>query len=292
MTKSPKPRSHGMFKPQVTAQPRPLMQDQAVAGAFGVKVLTILPEMFPGALEASLIGKARAERIWSLEVLDIRKFARNKHRTVDDTPAGGGPGMVMKPDVAAAAIDHAQADAPSDRARWPVIYMSPRGRPLTQARVRELAAGDGVTLLCGRFEGVDQRVLEAREVEEVSIGDFVLTGGEIPAMALIDAVVRLRPGVLGNAASAQEESFSRGLLEHPHYTRPQVWEGRAIPEILLSGHHAKIAEWRLSQAEGLTKERRPDLWRAHTSGTEGAADGDRELSDAQTSAAKGEQTKD
>jgi tRNA (guanine37-N1)-methyltransferase len=292
MTKSPKPRSHGMFKPQVTAQPRPLMQDQAVAGAFGVKVLTILPEMFPGALEASLIGKARAERIWSLEVLDIRKFARNKHRTVDDTPAGGGPGMVMKPDVAAAAIDHAQADAPSDRARWPVIYMSPRGRPLTQARVRELAAGDGVTLLCGRFEGVDQRVLEAREVEEVSIGDFVLTGGEIPAMALIDAVVRLRPGVLGNAESTQEESFSRGLLEHPHYTRPQVWEGRAIPEILLSGHHAKIAEWRLSQAEGLTKERRPDLWRAHTSGTEGAADGDRELSDAQTSAAKGEQTKD
>ena len=280
-----------MFKPQVTAQPRPLMQDQAAAGAFRVKVLTILPEIFPGALGASLTGKALAERIWSLEVLDIRKFARNKHRTVDDTPAGGGPGLVMKPDVAAAAIDHAQADAPGDRARWPVIYLSPRGRPLTQARVRELAAGDGVTLLCGRFEGVDQRVLEAREVEEVSIGDFVLTGGEIPAMALIDAVVRLRPGVLGNAESAQEESFSRGLLEHPHYTRPQVWEGRAIPEILLSGHHAKIAEWRLSQGEGLTKERRPDLWRAHTSG-EGAADGDRELSDAQTSAAKGAQTKD
>ena len=280
-----------MFKPQVTAQPRPLMQDQAAAGAFRVKVLTILPEIFPGALGASLTGKALAERIWSLEVLDIRKFARNKHRTVDDTPAGGGPGLVMKPDVAAAAIDHAQADAPGDRARWPVIYLSPRGRPLTQARVRELAAGDGVTLLCGRFEGVDQRVLEAREVEEVSIGDFVLTGGEIPAMALIDAVVRLRPGVLGNAESAQEESFSRGLLEHPHYTRPQVWEGRAIPEILLSGHHAKIARWRLSQGEGLTKERRPDLWRAHTSG-EGAADGDRELSDAQTSAAKGAQTKD
>jgi tRNA (guanine37-N1)-methyltransferase len=257
-----------MFKPQVTAQPRPLMQDQAVAGAFGVKVLTILPEMFPGALDASLIGKALAERIWSLEVLDIRKFARNKHRTVDDTPAGGGPGMVMKPDVVAAAIDYAQADASEDRTRWPVIYLSPRGRPLTQARVRELAAGEGVTLLCGRFEGVDQRVLEAREVEEVSIGDFVLTGGEIPAMALIDAVVRLRPGVLGNAESTQEESFSRGLLEHPHYTRPQVWEGRAIPEILLSGHHAKIAEWRLSRAEGLTKERRPDLWRAHTSGTE------------------------
>ncbi len=288
---SPKPRSHGMFQPRASAQPRPLMPGQAAAGAFRIKVLTILPEMFPGALAASLTGKALTARIWSLEVLDIRKFAGNKHRTVDDTPAGGGPGLVMKPDVVAAAIDHAQADAPEDRARWPVIYLSPRGRPLTQARVRELAAGAGLTLLCGRFEGVDQRVLEAREVEEVSIGDFVLTGGEIPAMALIDAVVRLRPGVLGNAESIEEESFSRGLLEHPHYTRTQVWEGREIPEILLSGHHAKIAEWRLSQATRLTKQRRPDLWRAHTS-DEGAADGDRELSDAPTSATKGGQTKD
>ena len=289
---SPKPRSHGMFQPRASAQPRPLMPDQAAAGAFRIKVLTILPEMFPGALEASLTGKALTARIWSLEVLDIREFAGNKHRTVDDTPAGGGPGLVMKPDVVAAAIDHAQADAPGDRGRWPVICLSPRGRPLTQARVRELAAGAGLTLLCGRFEGVDQRVLEAREVEEVSIGDFVLTGGEIPAMALIDAVVRLRPGVLGNEESLVEESFSRGLLEHPHYTRPQVWEGRAIPEILLSGHHARIAEWRLSRAERLTRQRRPDLWRAHTSGTEGAADGDRELSDAPTSATKGGQTKD
>ncbi len=289
---SPKPRSHGMFQPRASAQPRPLMPDQAAAAAFRVKVLTILPEMFPGALAASLTGKALTALVWSLEVLDIRKFAGNKHRTVDDTPAGGGPGMVMKPDVVAAAIDHAQADAPEDRARWPVICLSPRGLPLTQARVRELAAGAGLTLLCGRFEGVDQRVLEAREVEEVSIGDFVLTGGEIPAMALIDAVVRLRPGVLGNAESIEEESFSRGLLEHPHYTRPQVWEGREIPEILLSGHHAKIAEWRLSQATRLTKQSRPDLWRAHTSGMEGAADGDRELSDAPTSATKGGQTKD
>ena len=288
----PKPRSHGMFRPHVTAQPRPLMQDQVAVGSFRVKVLTILPEMFPGALDASLIGKALKEHIWSLEVLDIRDFASNKHRTVDDTPAGGGPGLVMKPDVVSAAIDAAQADAPDDRARWPVIYLSPRGRPFTQGRARELAAGEGITLLCGRFEGVDQRVLEAHGVEEISIGDFVLTGGEIPAMALIDAVVRLRPGVLGNEASLDEESFSRGLLEHPHYTRPQVWEGREIPEILLSGHHAKIAEWRLSQAERLTKERRPDLWRAHTSGTERAADGDRELSDAQTSATKGGQTKD
>jgi tRNA (guanine37-N1)-methyltransferase len=267
------------------------MDGQARHGAFRVKVLTLFPELFPGPLAASLTGKALADRLWVLETLDIRDFARNKHRTVDDTPAGGGPGLVMKPDVVAAAIDHAQADAPpesqADRARWPVIYLSPRGRPLTQARAGELAAGEGLTLLCGRFEGVDQRVLEAREIEEVSIGDFVLTGGEIPAMALIDAVIRLRPGVLGNEASIAEESFSRGLLEHPHYTRPQVWEGREIPEILLSGHHAKIAEWRLSQAERLTKERRPDLWRAYK-----AADGDRELSDAQTSAAKGGQTKD
>lgn len=281
-----------MFQPRVTAQPKALMQDQARLGAFRVKVLTLFPDVFPGPLAASLTGKALADRLWALETLDIRDFARNKHRTVDDTPAGGGPGLVMKPDVVAAAIDYAQADAATDRARWPVIYLSPRGRPLTQARARELAEGEGMTLLCGRFEGVDQRVLEAREVEEVSIGDFVLTGGEIPAMALIDAVIRLRPGVLGNEASIDEESFSRGLLEHPHYTRPQVWEGREIPEILLSGHHAKIAEWRLSQAEGLTKERRPDLWRAHTSETGGAADGDRELSDAQTSAAKGGQTKD
>jgi tRNA (guanine37-N1)-methyltransferase len=287
MTDSPKPRSHGMFQPRVTAQPKPLMDDQARLGAFRVKVLTLFPDLFPGPLAASLTGKALADRLWALETLDIRDFARNKHRTVDDTPAGGGPGLVMKPDVVAAAIDDAQADAPGERARWPVIYLSPRGRPLTQARTRELAAGEGLTLLCGRFEGVDQRVLEAREVEEVSIGDFVLTGGEIPAMVLIDAVIRLRPGVLGNEASIEEESFSRGLLEHPHYTRPQVWEGREIPEILLSGHHAKIAEWRLSRAERLTKERRPDLWRAYT-----AADGDRELSDAQTSAAKGGQTKD
>ena len=276
-----------MFQPRATAQPKPLMDDQTRLGAFRVKVLTLFPDIFPGPLAASLTGKALADRLWALETLDIRGFARNKHRTVDDTPAGGGPGLVMKPDVVAAAIDYAQADAPGDRGRWPVIYLSPRGKPLTQARARELAAGEGITLLCGRFEGVDQRVLEARQVEEVSIGDFVLTGGEIPAMVLIDAVIRLRPGVLGNEASIEEESFSRGLLEHPHYTRPQVWEGREIPEILLSGHHAKIAEWRLSQAERLTKERRPDLWRAYR-----AADGDRELSDAQTSAAKGGLTKD
>jgi tRNA (guanine37-N1)-methyltransferase len=195
--------------------------------------------------------------------------------------------MVMKPDVVAAAIDRAQADASRDRGRWPVIYLSPRGRPLTQARVRELAGGEGMTLLCGRFEGVDERVLEARQVEELSIGDFVLTGGEIPAMALIDAVVRLRPGVLGNEASTEEESFTRGLLEHPHYTRPQVWEGREIPEILLSGHHARIAAWRRARAEELTRQRRPDLWRAYQ-----ATGGDTEQSDADTSAGNGGQKGD
>lgn len=288
---SEKPRSHGMLSARPTPAPKSLMQDQAPRGAFRVKVLTIFPELFPGPLAASLTGRALAERLWTLEVLDIRRFARNKHRTVDDTPAGGGPGMVMKPDVVAAAIDAAQADAPGDRGRWPVIYLSPRGRPLTQARVRELARGEGMTLLCGRFEGVDERVLEARQVEELSIGDFVLTGGEIPAMALIDAVVRLRPGTLGNEASTEEESFSRGLLEHPHYTRPQVWEGREIPEILLSGHHARIAAWRRARAEELTKERRPDLWRAYVASGK-ATGGDTELSDADTSAGKGGQKGD
>lgn len=282
MSETPKPRSHGMFSARPTPGPKPLTADQAPGGAFRVKVLTIFPELFPGPLAASLTGKALSERLWTLETLDIRRFARNKHRTVDDTPAGGGPGMVMKPDVVAAAIDAAQADAPDDRGRWPVIYLSPRGRPVDQARVRELAAGEGMTLLCGRFEGVDERVLEARGVEELSLGDFVLTGGEIPAMALIDAVVRLRPGVLGNEASTEEESFSRGLLEHPHYTRPQVWEGRAIPEVLLSGHHARIAEWRRARAEELTRERRPDLWRAYR-----AAHGDTEQSDAKTAGRAG-----
>lgn len=287
------PRSAGMIQPRVSARPRPLMGwDKAAPGAFRARVLTLFPEMFPGPLGQSLIGKALKERLWALEVLDIRRFARDKHRTVDDTPAGGGPGMVMRPDVVAAAIDFAQADAPRDRARWPVIYLSPRGRPFDQAMARRLAAGEGVTLLCGRYEGVDQRVLEAREVEEVSIGDVVLTGGEIPAMALLDAVLRLRPGVLGNEASTEEESFTRGLLEHPHYTRPQLWEGREIPEVLLSGHHARIAEWRQAQAEALTKERRPDLWRARGEAAATIPEGGAELSDAQTSAGKGGQKKD
>jgi tRNA (guanine37-N1)-methyltransferase len=254
-----------------------------LARAWRATALTIFPGLFPGPLAESLTGKALKEGVWSLDALDMRLFARDKHRSVDGPPAGGGPGMVMRPDVVGAAID-AVSDA------RPILYMSPRGRPFDQAMARALAAGPGVVLLCGRFEGVDQRVLDARPVTEVSIGDFVLTGGEIAAMAVLDATVRLLPGVLGNAASVEEESFSAGLLEAPHYTRPQSWEGRAIPEVLLSGHHGRIAEWRRSQAERLTQERRPDLWRARANAADPVAG--EELSDAHTSAGKGGQDQD
>jgi tRNA (guanine37-N1)-methyltransferase len=217
-------------------------------------ILTLFPEMFPGPLGLSLAGKALASAIWSLDAHDIRAHAADKHGTVDDTPAGGGPGMVMRADVAAAAIDAVE------RGSRPLIYLSPRGLPLTQSRVRELAAGPGAVLLCGRFEGLDQRAIEARAIEEISIGDFVLAGGEIAAMALIEASVRLIPGVLGDQASAAEESFTSGLLEYPHYTRPQAFEGRTIPDVLTSGNHSEISKFRQSQAEALTKQRRPDLW--------------------------------
>ena len=226
-------------------------------------VLTIFPEMFPGPLGASLAGKALAEGKWALAIIDIRDFATDKHRSVDDTPSGGGAGMVMRADIAAAAIDAARAGAEPST---PALYLSARGRPLTQGRVRELAQGPGAILLCGRFEGIDQRVLDARDIEEVSIGDYVLSGGELAAQVLIDACVRLLPGVAGNEGSLAEESFASGLLEYPHYTRPRDWEGRAIPEVLLSGDHKKIAEWRREQAERLTKERRPDLWQRHAKG--------------------------
>jgi tRNA (guanine37-N1)-methyltransferase len=219
-------------------------------------VLTLFPEMFPGPLDVSLIGKARANGLWSLEVRDIRDHGIGRHRTVDDTPSGGGPGMVMRADVACAAIDGAFASGID----CPLIYLSPRGRPLTQMRVRALSAGPGVVLLCGRFEGLDQRAIEARGLEEVSLGDFVLAGGEIAAMAVIEAVVRLLPGALGAAASPADESFEQGLLEYPQYTRPQGFEGRDIPAILNSGNHAEILRWRREQAEALTKLRRPDLW--------------------------------
>src|SRR5437764_8931266 len=218
-------------------------------------VLTLFPEMFPGPLGVSLAGKALSSGVWSLEARDIRDSATDRHRSVDDTPAGGGPGMVLRADVLADAID--AADIAPERPR---LLMSPRGRPLTQAKIVELAAGPGPLIVCGRFEGVDQRVIEARGLEEISAGDYVLSGGEIAAMALIDASVRLLPGVMGDAASGAEESFTDGLLEYPQYTRPQMFEGRTIPEVLASGNHKEIEAWRRDESERLTRERRPDLW--------------------------------
>jgi len=220
-------------------------------------VLTIFPPMFPGPLGTSLAGRALAAGLWSLNTVDIRDFATDKHQSVDDQPFGGGAGMVMRPDIVDAALDHVSRQAEPGT---PAIYLTPRGRVLDQARVQQLAAGPGVVLLCGRFEGVDQRVIEARGLEEVSLGDFVLSGGEPAALALLDACVRLLPGVMGTNESLVEESFETGLLEYPHYTRPQSWCGRAVPEVLLSGHHANIAAWRRAEAEKITRARRPDLW--------------------------------
>ena len=219
-------------------------------------ILTLFPDMFPGPLGESLAGRALQEDLWRLQPVDIRAFASDKHRSVDDTPAGGGAGMVMRADVLGAAIDQAR-DGQIDR---PILFLSPRGTPLNQERVRTLADGPGAILLCGRFEGIDQRVLDARDIEEVSIGDYVLSGGEIAAMALLDAVVRLLPGVTGNEGSLTDESFEHGLLEYPHYTRPAEWEGRKIPDVLTSGDHGRVAQWRQEQSERLTRERRPDLW--------------------------------
>ena len=221
---------------------------------FTATVLTLYPEAFPGPLGVSLLETARRNGLWALETVDIRSFSRHKHASVDDTPAGGGPGMVLRPDVVADAIDSV------DRRSRPLIHLTPRGRPLTQARVREWASGPGVIAFCGRFEGLDQRVVEARGMEEVSVGDAVLAGGEGPAMVLIEACVRLIPGVLGKLASTQDESFEGDLLEYPQYTRPRVWENREIPEVLLSGDHGRIDRWRKDQAEDITRQRRPDLW--------------------------------
>ena len=225
--------------------------------------LSLFPEMFPGPLGESLAGKALKEGVWQLEAVDIRRFARDRHGTVDDAPFGGGAGMVMKPDVLSAAL-LAVAEAPG-MAEAPKLLLSPRGAPFTQARGRQLAAGPGVVLVCGRFEGVDERVIEAHALEEISVGDFVLSGGEIAAMAVIDCCVRLLPGVMGAPQSASEESFEDGLLEYPHYTRPAAWTGpdgteRRVPEVLVSGHHGKVAEWRMRQREEITRRRRPDLW--------------------------------
>jgi len=233
------------------------------------KVLTLFPEMFPGPLGVSLAGQGLKDGIWSLQTINIRDHATDKHKSVDDTPFGGGPGMVMRPDVVDATLAAAVADAPG----LPLLVTSPRGRPLTQARVRNLANGPGLIVLCGRFEGLDQRVVEARDMEEVSIGDFILSGGEPAALSLIDACVRLLPGVMGHGDSHVEESFETGLLEYPHYTRPQEWQGHSVPEVLVSGHHGKIKAWRQAQSEAITKARRPDLWAPYAQETAGETTG-------------------
>lgn len=268
MSMPPKPvptKSHGRKSIAATLKPRELMTDTPeLAGVWTAKVITLLPQAFPGILGESLTGKALQDNLWALSTIDLRAFGEGKHRNVDDTPAGGGAGMVLRADVVARALDEAQSGT---RGIWPVIYLSPRGKPLDQAMAQRLAQADGVTLLCGRFEGVDQRVLDEYRIEEVSLGDFVLTGGELAAQALIDATVRLLPGVLGNADSVVDESHSNGLLEHPQYTKPPVWNDREIPPVLLSGNHAKIAEWRRAQSEEVTKTRRPDLWEAHQAKT-------------------------
>ncbi len=258
------PKSHGRLSISASLTPRDLMTPTPrLKGAWTAKILTLFPEVFPGVLGASLTGKALQEGLWAIEPIDLRIFGKGKHRNVDDTPAGGGAGLVMRPDVLGRAMKMAAKGTPEDSEKWPRVYLSPRGKPFTQADAERFSKAEGMTLLCGRFEGVDQRVIDHFDMEEISVGDFVLTGGEIAAQTLIDATVRLLPNVLGNQASTEEESFSNGLLEHPQYTRPAEWEGRKIPDVLMSGHHQKIEEWRRAQSEQLTQERRPDLWAAH-----------------------------
>ncbi len=271
-------KSHGRLTISPTRKPSSLMDEPPrLKGAWTAKIVTLFPEAFPGTLGLSLTGKALQEGLWRLGTVDLRPFGEGRHRNVDDTPAGGGAGMVMRADILGRAIDHTMRGVPDDRGRWPLIYLSPRGRPFTQARAQALSEAEGMTLICGRFEGVDERVIEHYGIEEISIGDYVLTGGEIAAQVLIDATVRLIPRVLGNQASVEEESFSDGLLEHPQYTRPTVWKGREVPEVLLSGHHANIDRWRKAQAERLTQERRPDLWRAWCAQHNRDPEEDREL---------------
>ena len=247
---------------QASLKPRDLMADAPqVKGAWAAHIITLFPDVFPGVLQASLTGKALDQGLWRLQTFDLRSFGEGKHRDVDDTPAGGGAGMVLRADVLDRAMQAATTPLPRDR--WPVIYLSPRGKPFTQADAQRLSKCAGLTLLCGRFEGVDQRFLDYLAVEEISLGDFVLTGGEIAAQAVLDATVRLLPGVLGNHASTEEESFSAGLLEFPQYTRPAVWRDLPIPPVLQSGNHGEVAKWRRAQAEAITKERRPDLWQTY-----------------------------
>ncbi|SFE78615.1 tRNA (Guanine37-N(1)-) methyltransferase [Sulfitobacter brevis] len=255
------PRSHGRQSIRETLKPRELMQNTPdYADIWQARVVTLFPDLFPGALGASLTGKALQEGRWQLHTHDLREYGIGKHRNVDDTPAGGGAGMVLRADVVGPALAAAQTHA---HGRWPILYMSPRGRRFDHAMAQDLSHSAGVTLLCGRFEGVDERVIEHFGITEVSLGDFVMTGGEIAALAMLDATVRLLPGVLGNAESAVEESHANGLLEHPQYTRPANWEDREIPPVLMSGNHAEIAKWRRAQSEDLTRTRRPDLWSKH-----------------------------
>jgi tRNA (guanine37-N1)-methyltransferase len=268
-------KSHGRKTISATLTPRALIETNPdLAGVWKAKVLTLFPDAFPGILGQSLTGKALKDGLWQLDAVDLRRYGEGKHRNVDDTPAGGGAGMVMRADVLGRALEDASRGT---QGNWPLIYLSPRGKPLTQEMAQGFALARGITLLCGRFEGVDERVIEEFDIQEVSLGDFILTGGEIAATALIDATVRLIPRVLGNHESTEEESFSDGLLEHPQYTKPAVWSGREIPETLLSGHHGKIAEWRRAMAERLTKERRPDLWRAYCAKHGRDPDEDQEL---------------
>lgn len=256
-------RSHGRLSIRASATPRSLMDDsRSLAGVWTARVITLFPEVFPGVLGASVTGKALNDELWALETVDLRPFGEGRHRNVDDSPFGGGAGMVLRPDVMGRAIRHAMAGTPQLSGAWPLVYLSPRGRPFNQAMAERFAGASGMTMICGRFEGMDQRVIDHFEIEEVSLGDFVMTGGEIAAQAILDATVRLMPGVLGNAASAEEESFSSGLLEHPQYTRPAEWQGIQVPEVLTSGDHARIAAWRQEEAERITQERRPDLWNA------------------------------
>ena len=257
-------KSHGKLSIKPSSIPRELIKVNNInQNAWIAKVITLFPEIFPGALNSSLVGKALQEGLWGLETVDLRKFGEGKHRNVDDTPYGGGPGMILRADIMEKAIESAMSEVPKDRKNWPLVYLSPRGARFSQSKAAEWAQGSGITLICGRFEGLDQRVIDHFSIEEVSLGDFILTGGELAAQALIDSTVRLIPSVVGNQKSIIEESFQNDLLEYSQYTRPSVWQGYDIPEVLLSGDHAKIKCWRKRQAERLTKEKRPDLWRAY-----------------------------
>lgn len=261
-----KTRSHGRKSISASLKPRELItHTPRLAGIWTARIITLFPDAFPGVLGESLTGKALKDGKWQIETTDLRLFGQGKHRNVDDTPAGGGAGMVLRPDVLGNAIEHTMRGA---RGKWPLVYLSPRGRRFDQQMARDWSQCDGITMLCGRFEGVDQRVLDHYNIQEVSLGDFVLTGGEIAAQAMIDATVRLLPDVLGNAESIEDESHSNGLLEHPQYTRPAEWMGRPIPEVLMSGHHGKIAEWRHQMSKDLTRQRRPDLWERYTKANE------------------------